>query len=95
MAEKVFEEVKIVEGPAKFDFVISLFDGKRVEFTYEGGGEYLRPQGKLDVVINGAQAEDGSRESWNISGMIFNAGTQPFQGYYQTRRRKGYLKLVE
>ena len=57
----------LVEGPNMFDLMLALFTGKRVIFTIEfkNGMKAL-----METQINAIEAEDGSRESWNITGYI-------------------------
>ena len=79
----------IQNGPSKFYFMVSLFDGKVVTFTVEHRGE-------VHVRINKVEREDGSGESWIIGGFVIprdGSSYQPFEGYYQTRDRKGWFEL--
>jgi|AP95_1055475.scaffolds.fasta_scaffold206342_1 hypothetical protein len=76
----------ITEGPSKYDLQAALFDGKKVCFTVEGLGQ-------IEVQMNNVGIEDGGRESWLIEGYAFLASQQKFHGYYETRRRKGWLEL--
>ncbi len=78
---------KIIDGPGKFDLMAALFDGKRVFFTIEGGD-------KVEAQMNSVAIEDGSRESWLISGRIVGSGSwQKFSGYFETRKRHGHLEI--
>ena len=81
--------VRIVAGPSKFDLMLALFEGKRVEFTFEG-------MGKKPVIVNQIGIEDGSRESWLVWGGIIIADKplMPFSGYFQTVRRQGTAKFL-
>ena len=77
---------QIIEGPSKYDLQAALFDGKRVRFTVEGLGQ-------IEVQMNNVGIEDGSRESWLIEGYVVLDNWKKFHGYYETRRRKGWLEL--
>jgi len=78
---------KVIDGPGKFDLMCSLFDGKRVFFTVEGGE-------KIEVQTNSVGIEDGSRESWLVSGNIVGSGSwEKFSGYFETRRRQGHIEI--
>ncbi len=87
----------ITDGPSKFDLMMALFDGyqnnegvrsiRRVVFHTSRGGVHAQ--------ITSVAIEDGSNESWLISG-IFIPGADhgvafAFSGYYNSRRRKGVI----
>lgn len=89
----------IIDGPSKFDLMLALFDGyqnnegvrsiRRVVFV-TNLGQPVRAQ------ITSCAIEDGSNESWLISGNFVPVADPSvafsFSGYYSTRRRKGYLQ---
>ena len=77
-------EKGITAGPGKFDLMNALFIGAKVTFTLEGGEKVL-------TQINKVEAEDGSRESWNLQGYIMNGRNEKFRGYYSTRGNKGHF----
>lgn len=89
------DQYNITDGPSKFDLVLALFDGKDAKVTLEGK-EIVR------VNINSVKAEDWKRESWVLDGYngsvsisgksLLNVGK--FTGYYNSRTRKGWLKLI-
>lgn len=98
---------QIVNGPNKFDLMLSLFVGKHVTFTIEfkDGGDQ---KALIKTQINSIEAEDGSRESWNLTGGIVGIGKffrnqsapmhepepiewRNFRAYFQTRRRSGVI----
>lgn len=80
---------KIVDGPGKFDLMCCLFDGKRVFFTVEG-----RRKHKVEVQIDSVAIEDGSHESWLVSGHIVSGDLwEKFSGYFETRKRRGHLEI--
>ncbi len=90
----------LIDGPSKFDLMLSLFDkGREVTFTDEGGMKY-------HAAISMVQSEDGSGESWNLSGsaVLHPAGKPPglrsskdlrfhFVAYFRTEKRKGHIVL--
>lgn len=76
---------KIIEGPSKFDFMNALFDGKEVEFKFEGFG-------KQPVNVQGVSLEDGSRERWLFQFRIARIEQSSLcKGYYDTRTRTGWV----
>ena len=84
-------EFPILDGPSKFDLMAALFDEKRVRFNLEYAG-------LVTVQINRVEAEDGSRDSWNIAGRLFgivNPTTTDFTGYYSSKQRKGDITMQE
>lgn len=88
--------VEILDGPSKFDLMVALFEGKRVEFKIAG-------QGRVMCQLNGVAVEDGSRQSWLIQGQLFYkmilntyssvSSNQHFSGHYETRCRKGNIDI--
>jgi hypothetical protein len=88
------EHLEITNGPSKFDLSVALFDRKRplrtVEFALQG---YER--GMFKVGIESVKAEDGSGESWFITGIIWENPTKyyRFKGYFRTDNRRGWLNL--
>ncbi|MDO8559421.1 MAG: hypothetical protein Q7S23_00075 [bacterium] len=92
----------IVDGPSKWDLMLSLFDGdcdhrRPVAFKVRraNGFEY-----SVAVTINEVGREDGSGENWNIHGYLnsdptgmFKAGV-PVRCFFTTKRRTGWLKPV-
>jgi hypothetical protein len=84
----------IVNGPSKFDLMLSLFDGNKtprrtVDFHLEG------VKTRIQVAITEIQQEDGSGESWNFEGHTQN----PFMhfqvcGYFSTSGRTGTLNFL-
>ncbi len=90
----------ITNGPSKFDLMVALFDKNRgVEFTVKFDGFTNR----FDFTITGVRIEDGSRESWLIEGLYTEiekprgreVNWKGFRGYYDTRRRTGWIENVK
>jgi len=91
---------KIIDGPSKFDLMLSLFDGdiqhRRIaKFTLAGDAE-------IRVFVDSIEREDGSGESWNITGNIhgrvistalMKAYGEKFEMYFSTKKRKGTITL--
>lgn len=80
----------IVNGPGKFDLSVSLFSkGFNLEFTVRN------ETGNTPVVFvpQSIEAEDGSRESWNLVGIAIDTNNGPLSSsmmiYYDSRTRKG------
>ncbi len=100
--------ITINNGPSKFDLMASLFTRKpqkpTVSFKPEHGTiEYT-------ATITGVSEEDGSGESWNVSGYLHDVfvvggkehggaarkvNRHPFKGYFSTADRKGWLTLAD
>ena len=90
----------LVDGPSKFDLMLSLFDkGRKVSFKDEMGMRYI-------ATISMIQAEDGSGESWNLNGSTelvppgrpLGCGPEHplryhFVGYFRTDKRRGHIVL--
>ncbi|MCU0680502.1 MAG: hypothetical protein MUF50_04345 [Planctomycetes bacterium] len=85
---------QITEGPSKFDLMVSLFDGKKIQFTQK------TENGTSVILANVAsvEREDGSHSSWNLkiyileSNSVIKAG-QTLSAYYSSRTRKGIIVL--
>jgi len=94
----------IVNGPSRFDLMVALFKrDEEVLFTLDSmvSEEHLT-QFQVSVTLNGVSIEDGSRERWLISG-FYTEPEKPahreinwtrFEGFYDSRTRKGWLKNV-
>lgn len=97
----------LVKGPSKFDLMMALFDqkgngGKPHYVTFEADDGQ-----KITAKIQSVGIEDGSGESWIIEGVVMSTqrptGRRPmkvshqfdFTGYFQTERRRGWLKPKE
>ncbi len=85
MAQQRNEEARfpISNGPGKFDLMMSLFSRQIVTFKLGTGSE-------VRVLITSITQEDGSCESWIISGYIVGYNER-FRGYYRTRGNNGYF----
>lgn len=101
-------QIAIIEGQSKFELLAQLQDiGRgnglnRPTFHMKVQHTALGSLGAIADVythINGIVAEDGSGNCWIIYGYILNGpswakpGTgSSFEGFYDTRTRKGHLK---
>ena len=97
---RVATRYQIVDGPSKFDMMLSLFTGSKVTFrVYKqeqidekvwrhnaSRDPILTLEGRLCML----EQEDGSLESWNF---VFHAGKviDSAKGYYSTKSRKGTM----
>lgn len=93
----------IVNGPSKWDLVTALFDGKQVEFTIKFNDGITKAI--IKVQVNSVEAEDGSRDSWNLKGGIVGLGQwsegksqttetiswRNFKAYFSSKYRKGSI----
>lgn len=98
---------KIINGPSKWDIMLSFFEGKRISFTLEDGAvieinhlecmwnmtEYnsLTPNADID---NDDDANDPSLEGFLLRGLDDSSEKITFIEYY-LRSRKGYYAAVE
>lgn len=86
---------RIVNGPSKFDLMLSLFDGNQtprrtVSFQLEGVEMHI------PVAIVMIEQEDGSGESWNFKGQTRFEGAKGsfhIKGYFATKGRCGHLEF--
>ncbi len=89
---QVMPSQTIVDGPSKFDLMLALFDtgGRTVAFR-------MKSDDTVQARIHSVGIEDGSGESWLISGSYkwLDNVTCLFEGYYSTRRRTGYFKPLQ
>lgn len=78
--------LSILSAPSKYDLQLSLFERKEVSFTLEGNVT-------VNVIVTNVGQEDGSCDSWNVSGCLMDGTLRKFQGFYRTDRRSGHLRL--
>lgn len=101
--QKSNRQEELVNGPDKFELMLSLFEkGKKVEFMIKMVNNDTNRL--IQVMINSIQAEDGSRESWNIQGELIAVrevtsskwlpvNPASFKGYYHSINRNGHIKF--
>jgi len=88
------ERRELIDGPSKWDLMLSLFDDtlRRVTFVCNIGddssGNY---SASLGVLISAVEREDGSGESWNFKG-VDNAH-RFVRGYFSTKSRRGCVEI--
>ena len=81
----------IINGPSKFDLMQALMVRKPVRPNVA-----FFIQGKIAGIvanIDSLEDEDGSGESWNISG--YTGNNQKFTAYYRTEKRIGSFKTED
>ncbi len=87
----------IIGGPSKYDLQASLFDStasrpRPVDFYVE---QNCRLRLELKVQMNCVKREDGSGESWCITGYVVSSSpvlsARNIEGYYSTKHRSGTL----
>ncbi len=80
----------IVNGPSKFDIMVSLFEGQiavRKFVTFQDDREM-----DYKIIISCIEREDGSGESWIFKG--FDVELQKHvEGYYSSKNRTGHIKI--
>lgn len=68
--------LQITNGPGKFGLMLSLFEGKRAQFTFKGIG-------KKEVVITGLDRALGTTQTFTVRGFIVQEDQyQYFEGHY-------------
>lgn len=95
--------LEVTEGPSKFDLMCAQFDGKVVKFSVRSTSDVI-VQG-IPCHIQGISCEDGSRESWIISGYFLDpeGAIRAWSGemikyfvmYFETKKRHGRLLRAE
>lgn len=97
----------IKKGPSKFEMMVGHYHGdsrhqQTVDFIVIPDGHTKST--KLSVIINSAEREDGSGESWMIRGYIAQAFfsssvdyrvERNFEAYYRTDKREGWFRNFE
>jgi hypothetical protein len=87
----------ISEGPSKFDLVVSLFDGKVVEFTQKTDKNFVF---KIQAIVTSAEREDASRNSWNLKIYVLpgsnvqGINSKEYSAYYNSRKRTGTINDI-
>lgn len=80
--------LKITNGPSKLDLMLALFDRPQ-QGTSSRKATFVTEDGKHHIVtILSVEAEDGSRESWNIKAHI---AEKNLSIYYRTDNREGFV----
>ncbi len=83
---------QITDGPSKFDFMCSLFDGKTVKISCDtSNNPKFVPI--LKVIFQHVGAEDGSLESWvgTVMFVDINYQIERRKFYYNSKSRKGVV----
>lgn len=91
--------LNIVNGPSKFEVILSLFDGNaqnrrpvNLVLMTEKTGIFGR-----DFFFDSVEREDGSGECWNFSGLykpeLQSDRLVRAHGFYSTQTRKGFLEV--
>lgn len=85
------QQINIVNGPSKFELMMSCFTGKEVRFQLEAPPDGSPTQSIFGMWI-GIEPEDGSGESWNISFRSSRpVSNMTIKGYYSSKNRSGIL----
>lgn len=98
--EAVKEAIQdIMEGPGKFEMMVSLFDKKEVELStiprnLKGN---LNITEKRTVVFVAVEREDGTHDKWifKATQLFKNQQSKDLIGFYDAKRRKGWLQEVK
>lgn len=91
MAQEERKYVTITNGPSKYDLMLGLFDRecsrpRPVQFALQIPGR-PHPLG-MELHVEGVDIEDGSGESWIITGSDWKNNVK-YRLYYSTMTRKG------
>ncbi len=86
-------QFNVIGGPNKFDLMVSLFEGnpkhrKTVAFKLEGFRQ------DINVAITSVEQEDGSGESWNITGWVMGEPSAHVRAYYSSHGRSGFFTFI-
>ncbi|MBP6949016.1 MAG: hypothetical protein KBC41_00540 [Candidatus Pacebacteria bacterium] len=88
-------EDTIINGPSKSDlfteFPLPVNRKKRLIFHVvpKNGNHSIEVHG----LVMSMEMEDGSGESWNISG--YTGNNKRFKAYYRTNRRTGVYQIID
>lgn len=86
-------EYQITNGPSIFELMLGLFDNTaRKPRVLRFLVAHNAMQTDLKLVIDSVEREDGSGDSWNISG---HSAETTWTGYYSTKSRNGTLTATE
>ncbi len=94
-------QLTIVNGPSRWDFAISLFEGeasrqKELKFTLEDRTRTNRPVNIVRVRLTGVEREDGSGDKWLFKGYYrLGAVSSKLHGYFDLERRLGWATLED
>jgi len=91
----------IVDGPSKWNFAVSLFDGgsrgrRVVSFALKSSDS--QTPFPLCFLINGAEREDGSGENWLFKGYSCSDAAKMVcagRGFFSLQTRKGRIELED
>ncbi len=89
----------IVGGPAKWDLMVSLFEGSnsartRRSVTFQTSGSRPGSIEVLEVATNSLEREDGSGENWNFKGWRIRTQKE-VSGFFSTKSRTGWFVEAE
>lgn len=74
------EQERITAVPSKFDLTVGFMTRQPVAFT-------LETSGKIAVMINQLQHEDGSSNSFNMVGFVSGQDGREIKGYFHLNGR--------
>ncbi len=82
----------IVNGPPKFDLMVSLFEGNP---TPRKTVSFLTDRGSINVAITAIAQEDGSGESWLFEGYSTTRSShRRVKGWFSTKSRAGTMDFL-
>lgn len=85
------KENKIVDGPSKWEMMLSLFHGEIVSFRLDHKRSNHVLAGKITELSHSpGEWQDGRFENWNFK-MSYNLGAQMANGRFSTATHKGVV----
>lgn len=88
---------KIINGPSKSDlfteFPLPVNRKKRLVFHVVPKNGNRNQVTEVHGLVMSMEMEDGSGESWNISGYTEN--NKRFKAYYRTNKRTGVYQIID
>ena len=95
MNQESKQVLRVLGGPNKDDLVSALVrknnDGTpfRVTLKYNPGEGFIK---EVAITLNMLELEDGSKESFNFSGYVYDTG-ESCKGSFNTKSRTGHIRF--
>ncbi len=78
----------IIHGPGKWELMMALFEGRKRRISF-----LTREKGAIEIKVLSVMIEDGSYESWLITGLISDSNEKIEKLYFNTKEQKGHIVL--
>lgn len=93
------QKLNIVDGPGKFELMLSLFEFKPINFTVQSKENKGSINGRelLIARIIILKAKESTRKEWFIEGLLGDCreGCEGFEAYYNLWKNQGWLKILD